>query len=117
MNYTQLQSESRLPLFSVALISATVLAYEILLTRLFSIVQWHHFAYMVISIALLGFAASGTFLALRSQLVDRFNRVYVTNLLLFSIFALPCFLFAQQFAVQPEQLLWDPAQMIRVTAV
>ena len=117
MNNTQFQSEPRLPLFSVALISATVLAYEILLTRIFSIVQWHHFAYMVISIALLGFGASGTFLALRSQLVDRFNRVYVINLILFSVFALPCILLAQEFAVHPEQLLWDSAQMIRVTAV
>ncbi len=117
MNYTQLQSEPRPPRLSVAVISATVLAYEILLTRIFSIVQWHHFAYMVISIALLGFAASGTFLALRSQLVDRFNRTYLTNLILFSIFALPCILFAQQFAVHPEQLLWDSALMIKVTAV
>ena len=44
------------------LISASALAYEILLMRLFSIVQWHHFAYMVISLALLGYGASGTFL-------------------------------------------------------
>jgi len=49
---------------AVALLSAGVLAYEVLLARLFSIVQWHHFAYMVISIALLGYGASGAFLAL-----------------------------------------------------
>jgi len=40
-----------MPLLAVAVVSAGVLAYEVLLTRLFSIVQWHHFAYMVISIA------------------------------------------------------------------
>ena len=40
-----------LPLLAVALVSAAALAFEVLLTRLFSIVQWHHFAYMVISIA------------------------------------------------------------------
>ncbi len=51
-------------LAAVALISAGALAYEVLLTRLFSIIQWYHFAYMVISIALLGYGASGTFLAL-----------------------------------------------------
>jgi hypothetical protein len=44
---------------AVALLSAGALAYEVLLTRLFSIVQWHHYAYMVISIALLGYGASG----------------------------------------------------------
>ena len=51
-------------LFAVGLVSAGVLAYEVLLARLFSIIQWYHFAYMVISIALLGYGASGTFLAL-----------------------------------------------------
>ena len=43
---------------AVATLSAAVLAYEILLMRLLAIVQWHHFAYMVISIALLAFAMS-----------------------------------------------------------
>ncbi len=49
----------RMPLVAVALTSAGLLAYEVLLTRLFAITQWHHFAYMVISIALLGYGASG----------------------------------------------------------
>ena len=49
-------------LAAVAVLSAATLGYEILLTRLFSIVQWHHFAFLVISVALLGFGASGTFL-------------------------------------------------------
>ena len=40
---------------AVALLSAGALAYEVLLARLFSIVQWHHFAYMIISVALLGY--------------------------------------------------------------
>ena len=47
---------------AVAVLSAAALGYEILLTRLFSIVQWHHFAFLAISVALLGFGASGTFL-------------------------------------------------------
>ena len=40
---------------ALSLVSAAALAYEILLTRLFSIIQWHHFAYMMISVALLGY--------------------------------------------------------------
>ena len=32
--------------------------------RLFSIIQWHHFAYMMISLALLGYGVSGAFLML-----------------------------------------------------
>ena len=49
-------------LCAVAVLSAAALGYEVLLTRLFSIVQWHHLAFLVISVALLGFGASGTFL-------------------------------------------------------
>jgi spermidine synthase len=48
---------------ALVLVSASVLSYQVLLVRAFSIGQWHHFAYMVISIALLGFGASGTLLA------------------------------------------------------
>jgi hypothetical protein len=47
------------PLLSVFILSAAALAYEVLLIRLFSIIHWHHFAFMVISIALLGYGASG----------------------------------------------------------
>ena len=44
---------------ALLLVSASVLSYQVILVRAFSLGQWHHFAYMVISIALLGFGASG----------------------------------------------------------
>ncbi len=110
-------AEPSLPVLSIALVSATALAYEVLLTRLFSIVQWHNFAYMAISIALLGYAASGTFLALRPRLVERFAPAYVANLLLFGLTIAPAYLLAQRVAVHPEQLLWTPWQLLRVTWV
>ncbi len=49
------------------LISAASLCFEINLTRLFSVGQFYHFAFMVVSIALLGYSASGTFLALKRK--------------------------------------------------
>ena len=49
-------------LASVFLLSLSSLALEVLLTRVFSISQWNHLSFMVISIALFGFAAAGTFL-------------------------------------------------------
>jgi hypothetical protein len=59
-------------ILSVAVLSAAIVAYEIQLMYFFTIVQWHHFAYMVISIALLGFGASGTLLSLyRKQFLAR----------------------------------------------
>jgi len=46
------------------LISAATLTFEITLTRLFSVEQFYHFAFMIVSIALLGFGASGTVLTI-----------------------------------------------------
>jgi hypothetical protein len=66
---TPLISKSRLQiqhrvLLSLFLLSAATLAYEINLTRLFSVAQFYHFAFMIVSIALLGYGASGTILAI-----------------------------------------------------
>jgi hypothetical protein len=49
---------------SLFLLSAATLAFEINLTRLFSVAQFYHFAFMIVSIALLGFGASGTALTI-----------------------------------------------------
>ena len=49
---------------AVFLIGFATLAFEVLLTRIFSIGQWNHLSFMVISIALFGFAASGTYLSI-----------------------------------------------------
>jgi hypothetical protein len=49
---------------SVFLIGFSTLAFEVLLTRVFSISQFNHLSFMVISIALFGFATSGTFLSI-----------------------------------------------------
>lgn len=47
---------------SVFLLSAVILFFEILLMRIFAIQYWHHFASFIISLALLGFGASGILL-------------------------------------------------------
>ncbi len=50
--------------FALSILSVAIVTYEIQLIHFFTIVQWHHFAYMVISIALLGFGASGTVISI-----------------------------------------------------
>jgi hypothetical protein len=101
----------RLPVWSVALVSAAALANEVLLTRYFAVVHWYHFATMMISLALLGFGASGTFITLaRGWLLDRFERAYVANLVAFGILAVAAPLVASVLPFQAEQLLWDPWQ-------
>lgn len=69
--------KKKLPIaLSVAITSLAVIAFQLVIMQMLSISQWHHFAYMVISMALLGFGAAGTFLALfREFLKNRFETV------------------------------------------
>lgn len=49
---------------AIFLLSISIIAYQLLLIHILSITQWYHFAFMVISVALLGFGAAGSFIAL-----------------------------------------------------
>lgn len=46
------------------LLSGSLIALQVVFTRIFSITIWYHFAYLVIGIALLGYGAAGTYLAM-----------------------------------------------------
>ena len=106
-------ARQRPPLFAIAVLSAAALAYEVLLMRLFAIVQWHHFAYMVISLALLGYGVSGTFLSLTQQwLLRRFNYAFCGNLGLFGLTSVCCYLLVQQVPFNAEAVLWDMRQSL-----
>lgn len=99
--------------FAIALISGVSLAYEILLMRLFSIIQWHHFAYMIISLALLGYGVSGVFLALlRDWLSNRFDRIFPSAVILFGISAPGCFWLVQLLPFNPAEIFWAPQQLL-----
>ncbi len=50
--------------WTAGFLSASILCFEIGLMRIMLVGGWHHFAFAVISLALLGFAASGTALGL-----------------------------------------------------
>jgi hypothetical protein len=49
----------------LALVSAAVLLLQLVQTRVFSVMLWHHLTYLVVTFTLLGFAAGGTALACR----------------------------------------------------
>jgi Spermidine synthase len=107
-----------LPWYSIALVSATALAYEILLMRLFSIIQWHHFAYMIISLALLGYGVSGTFLTLtQARQLAWFPAAYLVSLVLFGVSMVGGYLLAQRVPFNPEEILWDPRQPLRLLVI
>lgn len=108
----------RPPFVAIGLLSACVLSYEVLLTRLFSIVLWHHFAYMIISAAMLGYGASGTVLTLlKDKIASHFRLVYVMAAI-GVVFLMPLsFLLAQQVPFNPLELLWDKTQLAKLLAI
>jgi spermidine synthase len=108
----------RPPFFAIGLLSGCLLAYEIALTRLFSMVLWHHFAYMIISAAMLGYGASGTALTLlREKIAPRFSGVFLAMAAMMA-FTMPlAFLLAQRIPFNPLELLWDTSQLPKLFTI
>lgn len=103
---------------ALAFISAAILSYEILLTRLFAIVQWQHFAFMAISIALLGFGISGSALAIWRRMVElHLDAVFFTCAVAFAITGPLAFFSAQQIPFNALELIWNPWQLLRLSAI
>ena len=64
-------------MLGVAALAAASLLLESTLTRLLAVAQFYHFAFLVVSLALLGFGASGTVLLM----VPRLRAVPLSRLL------------------------------------
>ena len=106
------------PLAALALVSAGALAFEILLARLFSIIQWHHFAAMLISLAMLGYGVSGTLLTLlRERLLARYEAVFVSCAAAFGVLAVNAFLLAQRLPFNALEIFWDARQPVYLLAL
>ena len=106
------------PGFSIFLISAAAISYEILLIRLLSIIQWQHFVSMIISLALLGYGASGTLVALfQKWLIPRFGLFFISNAVLFGLTMVGSFIVSQHVAFNPLELLWDHSQYLRLLVI
>jgi hypothetical protein len=50
---------------AIALASATVLLFEVLVTRVLSVVLWYHFVFLSVSLAMLGLGAPGVWFSLK----------------------------------------------------
>ena len=110
--------DARPPYLAVGLLSGAALAYEVLLTRLFAIIQWHHFAYMMISVAMLGWGAAGTLTALlREPLQRRYRTAFAASAAVFGLSTVASFLLAQAIAFNPLAAVWDAREFLRLGLV
>lgn len=91
------------PLFlGVFLVSLSTLTLEIALTRIFSVSLWYQFGFMIISTALLGFGASGTYLAVkRDALKGDVHGKLARNAALYSLSILLAFALMVRIPLDP----------------
>lgn len=98
---------------SLALLSAAVLAYEVVLVHLLAITHWTHFAAMVISLALLGFGASGSAVAVARRLVaGRERPAYAACTLLAAIAFEPSYRVSTRLPFDAFELIAVPRQFL-----
>ena len=101
---------NRLPIYlGVALVSASVLALQVIFTRIFSIMIWHHFTYLIVGVALLGGGAAGVFLAVRHWRHDVIRRRLGPLALAFSLSTLAMLAIVNFVRFDPlrtDDLLW-----------
>lgn len=98
---------------AVFLVSAATIVFEVALTRVFSVAQWYHFAFMTVSLALLGFGASGTFLTLFPRLLKRdLNSLLTTVCVLCAVGVLGGYLVSNHVPFDSYQIVYDRRQIV-----
>ncbi|GAB3346670.1 spermine/spermidine synthase domain-containing protein [Lysobacter tyrosinilyticus] len=103
---------------AIALVSAGALAYQLLLMRWLAIAHWHPFAVMIISLALLGHGASGTWLGLWLPSARRhFDHWFPAAALLFALSAVVVLELARRVPFNGLELVWNPRQLLWLSAL
>ena len=101
----------------ILLLSAATLLFEITLTRVFSVAQWYHFAFMVVSLALLGFGASGSFLSLFPRVVAKnLSQLLAVCAALFSLSCLGGYLAVNSIPFDSYRVAWEGRQLLYLIA-
>ena len=97
----------------LALLSAAALAFEVTLTRLFSVTQWYHFAFLAVSVALLGYGASGTLLSLVPRWTEPPPTRRVSRLaVLFAASVVGAYLGLNHLPFDSYRIAWERIQVL-----
>ena len=98
----------------MAVLSAATLMLQVSLTRIFSVAQFYHFAFLVVSVALLGFGASGSLLVLWPALKSR--RLDPWYGLGFSLATVVAYLVNDYAPFDSYSIVLDPLQVVLLVA-
>ncbi|MGH3935773.1 MAG: hypothetical protein ACRDS1_12490 [Pseudonocardiaceae bacterium] len=101
----------------VGAVAAATLLYEVALTRIFSIAYGYHFAFLAMSLGLLGFGASGTLLGLRAPAHQPLRPMLLAQLAAATSVALVCgYAVTNLIPFDPYRVAWEPSQLALLAA-
>lgn len=98
---------------AIFIVALSTLFLEFTLTRILSVTLWYHFAFMVISVALLGFGISGVVLAV-SKKIKEYDPDKLLSVLsiAYGISVIGCFILMNKIPFDPFSLLTDSIQFL-----
>jgi hypothetical protein len=102
-------------LAAIFLISSATLCLEVSLTRYFSVSQHYHFAFWVVSIAFMGYGASGSFLTLFKSFSSVGRDTFLSySSFIYSLTILLSFLLCNSIPFDFISISWDKNQILFV---
>src|SRR3954467_6680085 len=97
------------------LTTLSLLNLELLLTRIFSVTMWYHFAFMAISLAMFGLAAGAVLVELLPK--KSANETLARTALLFSLSSAICFVAQLYIEVNPDKEIANTALAFTIIAI
>ncbi|MBU3968483.1 MAG: hypothetical protein KKG76_14120 [Euryarchaeota archaeon] len=96
-------------------VSVAMLILQVSFIRILSVAQWYHFAFLVISIALFGMGAAGTFLSVYPEIMKRELTQLIRSLtFVFSLSIVVSFLLVNNIPFDPFRITWDRMQLLYI---
>lgn len=108
------QKEHKPSLYAgIFFLTCGTLIFEIALIRVFSVAQWYHFAFLVVSIAMLGLGAAGSFLTIFTKWQQRVSLNQLSNLaFFFAIGVVVSYFLTNNIPFDQQKITWDVFQFI-----
>lgn len=96
---------------SLFLISFSLFIYQVSLLRILSVADFYHFAFLIVSIALLGFGISGSFLPFFVNRVKTERLLYLIFSMCFSVSIVVSFLAVNFIPFDSFKIAWEARQL------
>jgi len=101
---------------SLFFLSAALISFQLMLMRMMSVTSYHHFSYLVISTALLGFGTSGTFLTFFYNYMKTHAHRSLSILYLLLVVSIPlCYSAATSVSIDIRYLFYSMEEVSNLT--